>query len=115
VQDGSSEFFHLDEKLQADQALPTAAVCAGKSASHASTFQAEAAPAINTGKAAISIFSRDLSRLLERLFHLATIPAIIRDWDVGISLLTARAWHSFLTYAMRRSDASVFTVMFGLQ
>jgi hypothetical protein len=55
VQDGSSEFFHLDEKLQADQALPTAAVGAGKSASQASTFQAEAAAAINTGKAAISI------------------------------------------------------------
>ena len=87
---------------------------AGKSESQASTFQAGAAAAINTGKAAISIFPRVLSRLLERLFHLATIPAIIRDWDVGISHRTARAWHSFLIYAMRRSGASLFTPMFGL-
>ena len=104
VQDRSSD---LDEKLPADQTLPTAAVRAGKSESQASTFQAGAAAAINTGKAAISIFPRVLSRLLERLFHLATIPAIIRDWDVGISHRTARAWHSFLIYAMRRSGASL--------
>src|ERR1700733_9500811 len=62
VQDRSSD---LDEKLPADQTLPTAAVRAGKSESQASTFQAGAAAAINTGKAAISIFPRVLSRLLD--------------------------------------------------
>jgi hypothetical protein len=51
-----------------------------------------------------SPFPPVLSRLLERLFHLATIPAIIRDWDVGISNGPLG-----ILSCMRRSDASVFT------